>query len=142
MAPSSTFENLSRLASKPGVQFTLVLSRADGAIIQATGFAMDGMASPTDGNDLHKPAESRMGLAESVDEKTGYARNGAESSKNAEAVAKMVYQFVSTTAGLVNDLEDGDDVQLVRLRTRKSEIVIVPDSTYILAVIYDPPKVS
>jgi len=140
MAPSSTLANLSRLASKPGVQFTLVLSRADGAIIQATGFATDGTASPAQGIGLDKPAEPRLGLGESADAKIGYSRSETESSKTAEEVAKMVFQFVSTTTGLVNDLEEGDDVQLVRLRTRKSEIVIVPDAAYILVVVHDPPK--
>ncbi|MCJ1393143.1 hypothetical protein MMC18_006015 [Xylographa bjoerkii] len=142
MAPSATLENLSRLASKPGVQSTLVLSRADGAIIQASGFASNGTDSPSNETGLHKPAETRMGLGESVDGKSRYASDGTESSKTAEEVAKVVYQFVSTTTGLVNELEEGDDVQLVRLRTRKSEFVIVPDSAYILVVVHDPPKAS
>ncbi|MCJ1434233.1 hypothetical protein MMC27_003600 [Xylographa pallens] len=142
MPPSSTLENLSRLASKPGVQSTLVLSRADGAIIQATGFTMNGTTSAANEISVHQPAESRTGLSESADGKIEYARDGIESSKTAEEVAKMIFQFVSTTTGLVNDLEEGDDVQLVRLRTRKSEIVVVPDSAYILVVVHDPPKAS
>ncbi|MCJ1377860.1 hypothetical protein MMC17_000956 [Xylographa soralifera] len=126
MAPSSTLENLSRLALKHGVQSTLVLSKADGAIIQATGFATNVTASPANEIGVRQPAESRLVLSESADGKIEYARNEIQSSKTAEEVAKMIFQFVSTTTGLVNDLEEGDDVQLVRLRTRKSEIVIVP----------------
>ena len=87
---------------------------------------MNGIASAANEIGVHQPAESRTGLSESADGKIEYARNGTESSKTAEEVAKMIFQFVSTTTGLVNDLEAGDDVQLVRLRTRKSEIVVVP----------------
>ena len=38
----------------------------------------------------------------------------------------MVFSFVSAAGGLVDGLDDGDDIKLLRLRTRKSEMVIVP----------------
>ena len=78
------------------------------------------------GINAHESIDSRTGLSENTDGKIDYTRSGSENSKTAEEVAKMVFQFVSTTTGLVNELEKGDDVQLVRLRTRKSEIVVVP----------------
>ncbi|MCJ1283121.1 hypothetical protein MMC26_002448 [Xylographa opegraphella] len=142
MAPLSTLENLARIASKPGVQSTLVLSRADGAIIRATGFATNGSNSPANEISIHQSVEPHTALPESADGKIEYARNRTQSSKTAEEVAKMIFQFVSTTTGLINDLEEGDDVQLLRLRTRNSEIVIVPDSAYIMVVVHDPPKAS
>ena len=55
-----------------------------------------------------------------------YGNRMAQSSKSAEDVARMVFSFVSGAGELVNDLDKGDEVKLLRLRTRKNEMVIVP----------------
>ena len=46
--------------------------------------------------------------------------------QTAEDVAKMVYSFVSAAGGLVEGLNKGDEVKLLRLRTKRNELVIVP----------------
>ncbi len=46
--------------------------------------------------------------------------------KNAEEVARMVFSFVSGARDFAEGMDDGDEVKLLRLRTRKNEIVIVP----------------
>lgn len=52
--------------------------------------------------------------------------------KYAEDVAKMVFSFVSGAGGLVQGMDDEDEVKLLRIRTRKSEIVIVPGQSLYL----------
>lgn len=46
--------------------------------------------------------------------------------KRAEDVAKMVFSFVSGAGGLVQGIDEEDELKLLRIRTHKSEIVIVP----------------
>ena len=63
---------------------------------------------------------------ESIEEKTTHANERDHEGQDAESVAKMVFVFVSSATGLVTELDGGNDVQLLRLRTRKYEMVIVP----------------
>lgn len=120
-------EHLSRLASKPGVQATLILSKTDGAIIRSTGLATSmstsrfdtpQLGNPTSGTDSSHPVL--------FDEKAGYGIQRDDEKHSAEEVAKMAFSLVSAAAVLAKGLEEGDEAQLLRLRTRKYEIVIVP----------------
>lgn len=120
---SPTLENLSRLASKPGVEYTLVLSKTDGSIIR----------SSSDSGNARGPASSVSGLGNgSGDERlksmTNYDTDTKEkpSEKSVEDIARMVFSFVSAAGALVEDMDSEDDLKLLRLRTRKNEIVIVP----------------
>ena len=46
--------------------------------------------------------------------------------RKADEVAKLVFSFVMGATGLTEGMNDGDEVKLLRLRTRKNDIVIVP----------------
>ena len=120
-------EHLSRLASKPGVQATLILSKTDGAIIRSTGLATS-MSTPR--SDTPQPGNATSGIDGShpvlFNGKAGYGSQGDDEKYNAEEVAKMAFSLVSAAAVLAKGLEEGDEAQLLRLRTRKYEIVIVP----------------
>ena len=72
------------------------------------------------------PDGSQPGLKEPIEEKTTYENERDREGRDAESVAKMVFTFVSSATGLVTELDGGNDVQLLRLRTRKYEMVIVP----------------
>ena len=91
---------------------TLILSKSDGAIIRSTGLTLEYTASPTD------PAASQEGYRDDQEKKQ----------KTAEEVAKMVFAFVNAAGALAGGMDEGngDDVQLLRLRTRRNEFVIVP----------------
>lgn len=120
-------EHLARLASKPGVKATLILSKVDGAIIGATGLAAGMTASTLDTPHLGKSTSGGDGgHPVLLDEKAGYGSQRDEEKHGAEEVAKMVFSLVSAAAVLVKGLDDGDEAQLLRLRTRKHEIVVVP----------------
>ena len=139
--------HLSRLASKPEVRATLILSRSDGAIVHSSGLAS---AAPLS------------------DDSTAF-KNGGQDGQNdelepvserdtAEEIARMVFNVVNAAGLLAGGLaatgsttfgsqrrertpehstekdhrdregaDSGiDDVQLLRVRTRKGEAVIVP----------------
>ena len=156
-------EHLSRLASKPGVQATLILSKTDGAIICSTGLTTSMSTSRSDtlqmGDSTSGTDGSRTAL---FHEQAGYGSQGNDEKHSAEEVAKMAFSLVSAAAVLTNGLEEGDEAQLLRMRTRKYEVVIVPgehailelvpkseegadltwsiDSKFLLVVIHDAPK--
>lgn len=124
---SPTLENLSRLASKPGVQYTLVLSKTDGSIIRSSSHFGSARGS----------ALSVSGLGNGTGEElqksmTNYDTDTTETpaQKSTEDIAKMVFSFVSAAGTLVEDMESDDDLKLLRLRTRKNEIIIVPGESF------------
>ena len=45
---------------------------------------------------------------------------------SAEDVASAVWKFLGAAGSLVDELDKEDDVRLLRLRTKKNELVIVP----------------
>ena len=67
---------------------------------------------------------------EQNESKTTYENERDREGRDAESVARMVFAFVSSVDSLVTELDGGNDVQLLRLRTRKYEIVIVPGKSY------------
>ena len=123
--PASTLDNLARLATKPGVQSTLILSKADGSIIRSSGLlAASSSSVPGTGTteaDVRKSTEPSNGDNEYV----GIA-NGNKKVKSVEEVARMVFSFVSAARDFADGMDDGDEVKLLRLRSRKNEIVVVP----------------
>lgn len=139
--PASTLDNLTRLASKPGVQSTLIISKADGSVIRSTGLlssspspsALSNITSSVSGTfpTSRGPDSGPDGdLANETHNEVGdYGDQGEGGAQTAEDVAKRVYSFVSAAGGLVEGLNKGDEVKLLRLRTKKNELVIVPGSS-------------
>lgn len=134
--PVSTLDNLTRLASKPGVQSTLIISKADGSIIRSTGL-LSSSPSPSSMSSLPNSVSGTIAadrvperdLVNDVQDGVGnYGDEREGGAQTAEDVAKMVHSFVSAAGGLVEGLNKGDEVKLLRLRTKKNELVIVPGS--------------
>jgi dynein light chain roadblock-type len=60
--------------------------------------------------------------------------------RNADAVARLVWNFVKNARETTEELNgESDEVKLLRLRTRKNELVIVPDAKFLLVVVHDTP---
>ena len=118
---------MSRLASKPGVQSTLILSKNDGTVIQSTGLLAAADASTIDTQDGNSKGISLEGSAVASAE---VSANGhvAEVRKGntVEDVARMVFTFVTAAKAFSDGMCTSDDVKLLRMRTKKNEIVIVP----------------
>ncbi|KAF2737582.1 hypothetical protein EJ04DRAFT_510244 [Polyplosphaeria fusca] len=128
--PDETLSLLTRLSQKPGVQSTLVLSRDTGAIVRTSGLISN---SPS--------ANPNSTLPASVDTAPENYTNGRKESgiHSAEDVSSMVWSFLGSAGKLVDGLDKEDEVKLLRLRTKKNELVIVPDAKFILVVIHDTP---
>ncbi|KAL9613541.1 MAG: hypothetical protein Q9167_001926 [Letrouitia subvulpina] len=130
--PESTLENLTRIAAKPGVQSILVLSKADGSIIRSSGLLADthpGEAPMTGLREAHDANTSLEGTDGSkVDDNQTFSttRGGTDRHKSAEEVSRMVFSFMSAAKDFTEGMDQGDEVRLLRMRTRKNEIVIVP----------------
>ena len=122
---ATALENLSRIANKPGVQATLVLSRHNGSVIEASGSLTTTASEDDNGPDgrVDEPGLSNeaMGSAESV--KDGFSERAPTA---IEKVAKSVFTFVSAAEELARSMGREDDVRLLRMRTKKHELVIVP----------------
>ncbi len=115
--PDETLSLLTRLSQKPGVQSTLVLSRETGAIVRTSGLISN---SPS-----VDPASTLAAPSEGAPE--NYANGRKESGiHSAEDIASMVWSFLAAAGNLVNELDKEDEVKLLRLRTKKNELVIVP----------------
>lgn len=115
--PEDTLALLTRLSQKPGVQSTLVLSRETGAIVQTSGLIS-----------ISSTANANSTLPASSDEvPEGYSNGSKESGmKSAEDVARLVWTFVEAAGTMVHGLEEEDEAKLLRVRTKKNELVIVP----------------
>lgn len=128
----STLDNLSRLAAKPGVQSTLILSKTDGSIIRSSGLLASSLPSAPSVSVLSSPragsTSGNLDISEGGKIGAYYEVDSNENinEKRAEDMAKMVFSFVSGAGGLVQGIDEEDELKLLRIRTRKSEIVIVP----------------
>ncbi|KAF2036309.1 hypothetical protein EK21DRAFT_96250 [Setomelanomma holmii] len=129
-SPDEALAHLTRISQKPGVQSTLVLSRASGAILRTSGL-ISKSSSPNPNSTL--PA--------SGDSTSDAYGNGRKDSgiQSAEDVASSVWSFLRAAGSLVDDIDKDDEVKLLRLRTKKKELFIIPDGQFILVAIHDTP---
>lgn len=121
-----TDSHLARLSQKPGVQSTLIISRDTGAIVRTSGLvSRDEAIDP----------ESALPASDiAVNGYTGRDGENVRGLQNAEDVARLVWNFVNVAGGLVQDLNGAqdDELKLLRLRTKKSELVIVPGKAFLV----------
>lgn len=118
-------EKLGRLVRKPGVKASMVLDRASGAILKTSGQV-----------DALQTAKARnASTAASFSNDAPAAEEGE--SQGIEEFAEMIWNFVNGSGQLVQDVDEEDELKLLRLRTKRQEIVIVPDQKYLLIVIHD-----
>ncbi|KAM0708896.1 hypothetical protein Q7P35_002932 [Cladosporium inversicolor] len=118
---------LARLSQRPGVQSTLILSRSTGAIVRSTG-----LITAEDISEEGESAPNGIGGTDTEGQKKG--------TRNADAVARLVWNFVKSAGQTTEELNgESDEVKLLRLRTKKNEIVVVPDAKFLLVVVHDTP---
>ncbi|KAK4124994.1 hypothetical protein N657DRAFT_570109, partial [Parathielavia appendiculata] len=125
--PDALDETLGRLSRKPGVRATMVLDRATGSILKTSGPVGSVRKTKTSGS-------SAPAVGTFTQEADG---SSADHDQGAEELAAMIWNFVSTAGSFVQELDSEDEVKLLRLRTKKQEFVIVPDSKYLLIVVHD-----
>lgn len=130
MQADETLAHLTRISQKPGVQSTLILSRENGAIVRTSGL----VSNSTSAN----PNSTLPASNDTAPDRTGKKEGGIQS---AEDVASKVWSFLAAAGSLVDGLYEEDEVKLLRLRTKKNELVIIPGgSTHLVAVYSAYPK--
>ena len=106
------------------------MSKVDGSIIRSTGL----LASPSStASEDASPARALnegtpFTISDGQSEDNGDT-NGAEKGKTAGHVAKTVFSFVNGAKAFADEMDSGDEVKLLRMRTKRNEIVIVPGKT-------------
>ena len=134
-SPSAETEALlARLSQRPGVQSTLILSRDTGAIVRSSGLITadeieqeGAAAAPTANGAETKGAEGSVGSKK-------------KGTRNAEQVARIVWNYVKSVSAMVGELNgEYDEAKLLRVRTKRNEIVVVPDAKFLAVVIHDTP---
>merc|ERR1712098_984650 len=120
-------EKLGRLSRKPGVKASIVLDRATGSILKTSGQISSLLTSKSRSESTAASFSNEAPAAEESE------------NKGLEDFAAMIWNYVNTSGTLVQELDTEDELKLLRLRTKKQEIVIVPDSKYLLTVVPDTP---
>lgn len=116
--PSEETANLlARLSSRPGVQGTLILSRDTGSIVRSSGLLTD-----------EEDGEGEAARPTSSDAANGTDGEAAKKgTRRAEDVARIVWRFVQSAGSMIEELNgESDEAKLLRIRTKKNELVIVP----------------
>ncbi|KAJ0298040.1 hypothetical protein COL516b_010190 [Colletotrichum fioriniae] len=137
--PDALDETLKRLSNKPGVKATVILDRVTGAILRTSGqlSSFNAATLQTSGGGSF----SGEGAA------AQQQQNGEEQPQGLEDFAAKVWNWVNASGTLVLNLDtegradhlEQDELKLLRLRTKKQELVIVPDPKYLLIVVHDTP---
>ncbi|KAG8167305.1 hypothetical protein KVR01_002994 [Diaporthe batatas] len=138
-------ETLSRLSKKPGVKATIALDRASGTILKTAGhissLRTSSQQQDPQSSTAAATASSLSASTTDVPASSGSAAAAGTGSETqgAEELASMVWAFVNSAGGLVHGLDTEDELKLLRVRTKKQELVIVPDAKYLLIVIHETP---
>ncbi|KXH48032.1 hypothetical protein CSIM01_10991 [Colletotrichum simmondsii] len=128
--PDALDETLKRLSNKPGVKATVILDRVTGAILRTSGQLSSFNAATL---------QTSGGGSFSGEGAAAQQQNGEEQPQGLEDFAAKVWNWVNASGTLVLDLDTEDELKLLRLRTKKQELVIVPDPKYLLIVVHDTP---
>jgi dynein light chain roadblock-type len=136
-SPSTEIEALlARLSQRAGVQSTLILARDTGAIVRSSGLltAEEAEAGST-------TASSTVSDSNFVNGTTAAASTPAKKgTRAAEDVARIVCTFMKGVGEMVEGLNgDSDEAKLIRIRTRRNEIVVVPDARFLAVVVHNTP---
>ncbi|KKY38745.1 hypothetical protein UCDDA912_g01275 [Diaporthe ampelina] len=124
-------ETLSRLSKKPGVKATIALDRASGTILKTAGQISSLRTSSSQQQQQQDPQSSTAAAAAS-------SLSASTSDMPASSGSAVAAGTSSETQG-AEELASMDELKLLRVRTKKQELVIVPDAKYLLIVIHETP---
>ncbi|WVR08960.1 hypothetical protein IAU60_006019 [Kwoniella sp. DSM 27419] len=128
-APPPEIEStLARLSAYRNVRGVMILSRQ--APVTVTSAASDGLDESKEALSGDSAGASLGGIVQS----TGSAFEGEGGRKYASAVEGIV----ASVSRAVGDVDPGDELKLMRIRTKRHELIITPDEKYLLVVLQDP----
>ncbi|POS88271.1 hypothetical protein EPUL_000893, partial [Erysiphe pulchra] len=127
-ASSIVTETMQRLSSKSSVIATIAIDRKTSTILASSG--------QTGVFQFSKATTNAPALNSS---------NGTPPlpTSNVSEFAVKIWDYVNNTSKMILDIDQEDDLKLLRVRTKKYELVIVPDNNYIFVVAHEiRPSVS
>ncbi|GAA94635.1 uncharacterized protein L969DRAFT_94578 [Mixia osmundae IAM 14324] len=114
---------LQRITSAKGVQGVIILQATTGIVIRFGGVLF----------------ERRPASPEPLSDGGPSTEHEAEPERTLlERYATAATALVDATRESVQDIETGDDVRFMRIRTKRHELMITPDPSFVLVVITDP----
>lgn len=156
---------LENLQKRPSVKATLILSRKDGSIIRASGAEFTTTADSLASTGQHEESAPQDSDVTIQSEDNVIAKEVKPT--RLQILAGCIFAHVASAAALGDVLQESkstdttgpgnpdrksehedqvkkyqhdDDVQLLRLRFRKQEVIIFPDPSYLCCVIQDTEK--
>lgn len=112
-----------------------MLDRSNGAILKTNGQLSAIRPAKSANSDTSLPTPT----GGSFPSDAATASDSDSETQAAQELGSMVWGFLSTAGSLVQEIDTEDELKLLRLRTKKQELVIVPEPKYILVVIHDTP---
>ncbi|KAI0019898.1 hypothetical protein F4780DRAFT_400672 [Xylariomycetidae sp. FL0641] len=137
----SVEQALQRLSKKPGVKGWMMLDRANGAILKTSGQISVIRPAKSVANNSNNTNRDSLASPTAGSFSTDVNANENNETQAAQELGSMVWSFLSTAGSLVDEMDTEDELKLLRLRTKKQELVIVPELKYTLVVIHDTPPV-
>ncbi|KAL7621097.1 hypothetical protein AAE478_008410 [Parahypoxylon ruwenzoriense] len=134
-------EALHRLSKKPGVKAWLMLDRANGSVLKTNGQIASVRPARSSSSSASASANNQLPSPTGGSFSTDVGANTDNETQAAQELAGMVWGFLSTAGSLVDEIDNEDELKLLRLRTKKQELVIVPEPKYLLVVVHDTPPV-
>jgi dynein light chain roadblock-type len=113
---------LARMSSKQGVQSTLVLTRDAGAVVRSQGILTPDRSTAA----AAAAQEGDQPEASSSADPATAAEGGDAAAHDAEEIARHVWKFVQASDELVRGMDAEDELRLLRIRTRRNELMIMP----------------
>jgi dynein light chain roadblock-type len=111
-----------RMTQRQGIISGLILDRNTGAILRSSGLlSKDNQQTSAS----LSASQSGSNAVQNGDSSTNLG-GGVEKGRLADDYAAMVFSFVKSAEGLVKGLDEDDEARLLRLRTKKHELVIYP----------------
>ncbi len=68
----------------------------------------------------------------------GAAVKSSVDTKTTEAFSSMIHEIVALSRKLFQEVDPNNDLTFMRFRTKKHEIMVVPDKEYMLIVVHHP----
>ncbi|KAF8853160.1 hypothetical protein BDZ45DRAFT_658388 [Acephala macrosclerotiorum] len=141
-------DTMERLSSKAGVLATLAIDRTSSTLLSFKGtlstllVSSQGTASAPNANSVAVRSPTTTGPASTITaasngNSVGDAVSISSAEQGIDEFVRMIWGYVNTTGQLVADMDPDDDLKLLRLRTKKHELVIFPDSKFIFVVVHD-----
>ncbi|RKF61618.1 hypothetical protein OnM2_040047 [Erysiphe neolycopersici] len=115
-------ETMQRLSSKSSVIATIAIDRKTSTVLASSGQtgvfqfskATTNAPAPNSSNESPPPTTS-----------------------NITEFAVKIWDYVNNSLKMILDIDQEDDLKLLRVRTKKYELVIVPDNNYIFVVAHE-----